>query len=91
VGEVVRSWCEEEMVPRDHSPLSPTPPSPTWSSLRLGGKWPRAHRHPREGAHSCGQGDCRCHWADLTCTSVAELSDMVRALASHLRVARNIS
>ena len=89
VGEVVRSWCEEEMVRRDHSPLSPS--SPTWSSAGLGGRWPRAHRHPREGAHSCGQGGCRYHWTDLTCASVAEPSDMVGALAVHLYVAQNIN
>lgn len=99
-------WWEEETVPRRaflHSPLSPS----TWSSPRLGGKWLRAHWYPlcpREGAHSCGRGchhcccrccccrRCRCcHWTNLTSTFVAELTDMVRALAVHLHVVRNIS
>lgn len=105
MGEVVRSWWEkrgkEEMVSRDFPPFSPLPP-PTWSSPGLGGKWLRAHGHPlgpREGAHSCGRGRHHCccrrrrcrHWTNLTGTFVAELTDMVRALAVHLHVVRNIS
>ena len=94
-----RRWCQGTFL---HSPLSSPP---TWSSPGLGGKWLRAHGHPlgpREGAHSCGRGchccrRCRrccrrcCHWTYFTCTFVAELTDMVRALAVHLHVVRNIS
>lgn len=87
------------------SSMLPSPPS-TWSSPGLGGKWLGAHWNPlcpREGAHSCGGGchHCRCrrrrccccrrHWTNFTSTFVAELTDMVRALAVHLHVVRNIS
>lgn len=98
---VGRGDCTKKSFP----PLFPSSPS-TWSSPGLGGKWLRAHWYslcPREGAHSCRRGchcccRCRCccrrrcrHWTNLTSTFVAELTDMVRALAVHLHVVRNIS
>lgn len=99
-----RGACTRELYSILPSPPQPSWSSPGLGGKWL--RAHRHPLRPREGAHSCGRGCycccrrcCRCccrrrrcrHWTNLTSTFVAELTDMVRALAVHLHVVRNIS